>query len=255
MEIVLVEDEANLRAALRYAFEREGWTTVDFADGENAWRYLAGVAGAAGDGSERVVVADITMPRMDGLELCRRLRGIDTTLPWLFLSSRDEEFDRILGLEIGADDYLCKPFSVRELVARIRVLHRRAWRTTAGRRGASGGQALVVDGPVSLGLVLDTEAWRAWWQGRELVLTVSEFRILASLAAVPGVVKTRSQLQQAAFPEDQYVNERSVDCHIKRLRRKLAGSGGPAGRHEQERHADAEGPIATVYGLGYRFQP
>ncbi len=241
MEIVLAEDEPNLRTTLRYAFSRENWQVRDFADGMAAWEYLSL---AAPEPAGRVVVADITMPRMDGLELCRRVRSIDATVPWLFLSSRDEEFDRVLGLEIGADDYLCKPFSLRELLARIKVLHRRA-NPVAPRIPALVGEPLpLAHASLQHGnLVMDQEAWRAWWAGQEIILTVSEFRILASLAAQPGVVKTREQLQLAAYPEDHYINDRSVDCHIKRLRRKL--SGGP----------EAEQTIATVYGLGYRFRP
>jgi DNA-binding response OmpR family regulator len=243
MEIILVEDETNLRAALCYAFGKEGWSCRDFPDGQAAWDFLSGVAGGA-DGVERVVVADVTMPRMDGLELCRRLRELDARLPWLFLSSRDEEADRIAGLETGADDYLCKPFSVLELLTRLRVLHRRAYATA----GAPGRTGVAAPGDAA-GLALDAEGWRAWLDGRELALTVSEFRILACLAALPGTVKTRAQLQQAAYPDDLYLNERSVDCHIKRLRRKLAAVAG-AGPGK-----DADGAIETVYGLGYRYRP
>ena len=133
MEIVLAEDEANLRSALCHAFGREAWTVRDFPDGLAAWEYLESGPGAG----ERLLVLDIMMPRMDGLELCRRMRQIDSQLPILFLSSRDEEFDRVLGLELGADDYLCKPFSVRELVTRIKVLHRRAY----GRRDSAPGES------------------------------------------------------------------------------------------------------------------
>ncbi len=251
MEVVLAEDEENLRSTLAWAFERESWSVRCFEDGLAAWEFL----GAAPPHPEgRVLVLDIVMPRMDGLELCRKIREAGMDLPLLFLSSRDEEMDRVLGLESGADDYLCKPFSVRELLARIRILDARARGraqraaatavlAAAGAEASAPGEAPATAAIRSGGLALDPEGFRAWWKGRELSLTVSELRILACLAAAPGSVRTRERLQKAAYPEDSYVNERSVDCHIKRIRRKLAAVD-PA----------FEG-LETVYGAGYRFVP
>ncbi len=238
MEVILAEDEENLRGTLAWAFRRESWSVREFADGLAAWEFLSSsLPGPEG----RVLVLDIVMPRMDGLELCRRLRGAGLGTPLLFLSSRDEEMDRVLGLESGADDYLCKPFSVRELLARIRILNARAsgGAPPGGSGAASGKDRLIRAG----GLEIDPEGFRAWWKGRELSLTVSELRILACLAEAPGSVRGRERLQLAAYPEDNYVNERSVDCHIKRIRRKLeAADPGFAG-------------LETVYGAGYRFAP
>ncbi|HOX33636.1 MAG TPA: response regulator transcription factor [Spirochaetales bacterium] len=239
MEVLLAEDEANLRGTLAWAFRRESWSVRDFEDGLAAWEYLQKAPPSA---EGRVLVLDIVMPRMDGLELCRLVREAGLELPLLFLSSRDEEMDRVLGLESGADDYLCKPFSVRELLARIRILHARA-------SGRAPGRPAQVPRPESAealragSLVLDTEGFRAWWKGRELGLTVSELRILACLASAPGAVRTRERLQKAAYPEDNYVNERSVDCHIKRIRRKLSAL-----------DPGFEG-LETVYGAGYRLCP
>ena len=139
------------------------------------------------------------MPRLDGLELCRRLRGASEELPIIFLTSRDEEFDRVLGLELGADDYLCKPFSMRELVARVRVLFRRA----ALRRRARSRRARASCAPARCGL--DLERYEARWRERPVPLTVTEFRLLHALARHPGHVKTREQLLAEAYPEDAFV--------------------------------------------------
>jgi DNA-binding response OmpR family regulator len=171
---------------------------------------------------------------MDGLELCRRLRGLSEAMPILFLTSKDEEFDRVLGLELGADDYLCKPFSMRELVARIKVLFRRL--ALAGPT-APAAQVLALGA-----LELDLDRYQARWDGGALPLTVTEFLILHSLARRPGHVKTRRQLIEDGYPHDTYVSERTIDSHIKRLRKKLVAA------------APASDPIETVYGLGYRWR-
>jgi DNA-binding response OmpR family regulator len=179
-------------------------------------------------------VLDILMPRMDGLELCRRLRGVSEAMPILFLTSKDEEFDRVLGLELGADDYLCKPFSLRELVARVKVLFRRL--ALAGR-AAPDAQVLALGA-----LELDLDRYQARWDGGALPLTVTEFLILHALARRPGHVKTRRQLIEDGYPHDTYVSERTIDSHIKRLRKKLVAA------------APEFDPIETVYGLGYRWR-
>jgi len=234
--IAVVDDEAHLRETLSVALRKEGWRVQSFPDGREAWdaftRCLPDLA-----------VLDILMPRMDGLELCRRIRAVSASVPVLFLTSKDEEFDRVLGLELGADDYLCKPFSLRELTARIRVLFRRtAW---------DGGE-IPPDGPAAGddpsetvqagGLTLDGARFRAEWNGTAVKLTVTEFRILRCLARRPGVVKDRDALLAEAFPQDAYMGDRSVDCHIKRIRRKLGGA-----------DSGFDG-IETVYGLGYRWR-
>jgi two-component system response regulator ChvI len=199
-----------------------------FRDGEQAWQ-------AFERSLPDLIVLDILLPRLDGLELCRRIRSRSQRVPLIFLTSKDEEFDRVLGLELGADDYLCKPFSMRELAARIKVLFR--------RQALSGQAPEAAEHLRCGGLELDGGRHEARWKGRPLSLTVTEFRLLSALASRPGYVRSREQLLQASFPNDQYMSERTVDTHIKRLRRKLiAADPGFAW-------------IQTVHGLGYRYTP
>ncbi len=226
--VAVVDDEANIRETVGFALRKEGFPVETFADGLEAWtafdRQLPGLA-----------VLDILMPRLDGLELCRRLRKRSETLPILFLSSRDEELDRVLGLELGADDYLCKPFSMRELVARVRVLFRRATLLAT--------PAEPSDPTITLGaLSLDPQRYLARLGGKPVALTVTEFLMLQALVRNPGHVKTRSQLMEQGYAHDAYVSDRTIDSHIKRLRRKLA---------EIDPAFDG---VETVYGLGYRFR-
>jgi two-component system response regulator ChvI len=171
---------------------------------------------------------------MDGLELCRRLRASSERLPIIFLTSRDEEFDRVLGLELGADDYLCKPFSMRELLARVKVLFRRL---TLARHTADDAEELLRIGA----LELDLRRYTARWKEFTVPLTVTEFLILHALARRPGHVKTRDQLMTEGYPHDTFVSDRTIDSHIKRIRKKFAAV-------DQEFDA-----IETVYGLGYRY--
>ena len=238
--IAIVDDEERLCRTLAQAFQREGFRTCTYADGLAAW--TAFEQGGLPD----LAILDITMPRLDGLELCRRIRGRSETLPVIFLTARDDEFDRVLGLSIGADDYLCKPFSLRELVARVRVLFRRAALTARGGESRAGepraGEPRGEE-PVGCGdLLLDPPRLAASWRGVPVRLTVTEFRILASLARDPGVVRTREQLLAAAFPLDAAMSDRTVDTHVKRIRRKL---------EEADAGFDA---IEAVYGLGYRLK-
>lgn len=232
--IALVDDEQNIRDTVGFALRREGWLVDAHADGATAWEAISATAGKPGAGFPDLAVLDVLMPRMDGLELCRRLRGLSETMPILFLTSKDEEFDRVLGLELGADDYLCKPFSMRELVARVKVLFRRL--ALAGR-SAPEAQVLALGA-----LELDLDRYQARWDGGALPLTVTEFLILHSLARRPGHVKTRRQLIEDGYPHDTYVSERTIDSHIKRLRKKLVAA------------APTSDPIETVYGLGYRWR-
>ena len=227
--IALVEDEQNIREAVAYALKKEGYRVIAFRDGAQAWQ-------AFQRSLPDLIVLDILLPRLDGLELCRRIRSRSQRVPLIFLTSKDEEFDRVLGLELGADDYLCKPFSMRELAARIKVLFRRqALATPAGREEEAA--ELLRCGS----LELDGGRHEARWKGRPLSLTVTEFRLLSALAGRPGYVRSREQLLQASFPHDQYMSERTVDTHIKRLRHKLAAA-----------DPDFTG-IQTVHGLGYRY--
>jgi two-component system, OmpR family, response regulator ChvI len=230
--IVVVDDEENLRETVELALSREGYRVDTYADGLAAWESLQE---APSSRLPDVAVLDILMPRMDGLELCRRLRSLSETLPILFLTSKDDEFDRVLGLELGADDYLGKPFSMRELIARVKVLFRRL----ALLRGAvhEEAEAILRSGD----LTLDLNRYQARWSDRTIPLTVTEFLILHALARHPGHVKTRQQLIDEGYPHDTYVSDRTIDSHIKRLRKKLSEV------------ADDASPIETVYGLGYRW--
>jgi two-component system response regulator ChvI len=228
--VALVDDEESLRESVRFALEKQGYAVESYADGAEAWQSLS--KGPL----PGVVVLDILMPRMDGLELCRKLRGLSETLPIIFLTSKDDELDRVLGLELGADDYLCKPFSVRELLARVKVLFRRA-SLLREQATAEPGQKLRIDD-----LELDLEGYTARWDGREIPLTVTEFLILRALAKRPGQVKTRRQLMEEGYPHDAFVSERTIDSHIKRIRRKF------------EDVDPAFGRLETVHGLGYRYR-
>ncbi len=250
-----------MRETLGQAVRGEGFSARLFADGLSAWREFE-------TSMPDLAILDIVMPRMDGLELCRRIRSVSADTPVLFLTSRDEEFDRVLGLELGADDYLCKPFSLRELMARVRVLLRRAGlsngeRDPAAAPGASGETPAVQrDGVPSQGapavsgetaaalgeslaagaLFMDAERFAVTWKGSPLRLTVTEFRILSALGRQPGYVRSREELLTAAFPQDAYMSDRTVDCHIKRIRKKLL-----------DVDSGFDG-IETIYGLGYRWR-
>ncbi len=224
--VAFVDDEESLRTTVSLALRRDGFRVETFADGLSA---LTKFERALPD----LAILDVVMPRLDGLELCRRLRARSEHLPILILSSKDEELDRVLGLELGADDYLCKPFALRELIARVKALLRRA----RLRQEPPGAEEQIIE---SGALRLDLRRFEARWESHALPLTLTEFNLLEALARRPGVVKSRAQLLAEAYPNDVHVEERTIDTHIKRLRRKLADAGGD--------------PIDTVHGLGYRFQ-
>lgn len=228
--VAVVEDEPTIRESIGVALRREGHRVQMHGDGAAAW--------AAFDSAlPTLVVLDIGLPLMDGLEVCRRLRARSDALPIIFVTSREEEFDRVLGLEIGADDYLCKPFSMRELMARVKVLLRRAG-LSRPRASTDDGEDMLVAGP----LVLDGLRLSATWHGRPVPLTVTEFLLLQSLATRPGVVRSRDQLMDAAYPDRVSVSDRTIDSHVKRIRRKVAAV---------DDHADL---IEAVYGAGYRLR-
>ena len=227
--IAVVDDELNIRETVGFALRHQGYRVECYADGLCAWE-------AFQQKLPDLVILDILMPRMDGLELCRRLKGLSEVLPIIFLTSRDEEFDRVLGLELGADDYLCKPFSMRELVARVKVLFRRM--ALSREPGLAAKEDILKAGALSL----DMNLYEARWRESPVGLTVTEFRILNALVRYPGHVKSRAQLLEEGYPHDTYVSERSIDSHIKRLRQKLVGVD-PDFNH-----------IETVHGLGYRYR-
>ncbi len=227
--IAVVDDEANIRETVAFALRREGYEVETYADGMEAWN-------AFEEKLPDLAILDILMPRTDGLELCRKVRRVSDSVPIIFLTSRDEEVDRILGLELGADDYLCKPFSMRELVARVRVLFRRA-----ARRASTSSEDETI---VSVGsLELDPQRFMVRWKGHSIELTVTEFLMLQALVRHPGHVKTRRQLTREGYPHDNYVSERTIDSHVKRVRKKFEAVDPQFDR------------IDTVYGMGYRYQP
>ncbi len=230
--IALVDDDRNILTSVSIALQAEGFVTRLYSDGDAALRSLL-------DNPPDLIVLDIKMPRMDGLELLRRLRERVTT-PVIFLTSKDDELDEALGLAMGADDYIAKPFSQRLLIARIRAILRRA--ELAQPTGADGTPATPAEEAIRRGsLSMDPARHRVSWGGAVVTLTVTEFLILETLAQRPGVVKTRNQLMDTAYHDDIYVDDRTIDSHIKRLRRKF-------------RQVDPEfDAIETLYGAGYRF--
>lgn len=227
--IALVDDDRNILASLSIALQSEGFATRLYSDGESALK-------AFRDNPPDLAVCDIKMPRMDGIELVRRLRET-SALPIIFLTSKTDEADEALGLEIGADDYIAKPFSQALLIARIRAILRRAEMMRRDLQPGSEEPEPMVRGA----LAMDNARHTVRWQGLPVNLTVTEFLILEALASRPGVVKNRNQLMDAAYQDDIYVDDRTIDSHIKRLRRKF---------REVDPGFNA---IDTLYGAGYRF--
>jgi len=228
--IALVDDDRNILTSLSVALQSEGFITRLYSDGEAALKALT-------ENPPDLAVLDIKMPRMDGMELLRRLRE-RCDFPVIFLTSKDEELDEALGLAMGADDYIAKPFSQRLLLARIRaVLRRTEMRARPVEQTGGPAAAEIVRGR----LRMDPARHRVAWDGREVTLTVTEFMILEALAQRPGVVKSRNQLMDVAYQDDIYVDDRTIDSHIKRMRRKF-------------REVDGDfKAIETLYGVGYRF--
>jgi two-component system, OmpR family, response regulator ChvI len=228
--IALIDDDRNILASVSIALQAEGFSTRLYTDGESALKALI-------ENPPDLAVSDIKMPRLDGMEMLRRLRE-KSMLPVIFLTSKDDELDEALGLEAGADDYISKPFSQTLLIARIRALLRRVELGNGiDPEGETGAAEPLVRGRLSL----DPERHRVLWDGKNVTLTVTEFMILETLAARPDVVKSRSQLMDIAYQDDVYVDDRTIDSHIKRIRRKF-------------RAVDPEfDAIATLYGAGYRF--
>lgn len=232
LQIALVDDDRNILTTVSIALQAEGFATRLYSDGETALKALL-------DNPPDLAVFDIKMPKMDGMELLRRLRA-QSPLPVIFLTSKDDESDEEAGLQLGADDYIAKPFSLRLLVARIRAILRRA-------------EPLVPGGPLSATpepapanlvrgrLFMDPARHQVMWDGKAVSLTVTEFLILEALAIRPGVIKSRNQLMDAAYPDDVFVDDRTVDSHIKRMRRKF---------RLVDHTFDA---IDTLYGAGYSF--
>jgi two-component system response regulator ChvI len=229
--VALVDDDRNILTSVTMALEAEGFTVRTYTDGAEA---LRGLTAQPPD----LAVLDIKMPRMDGMELLTRLRK-QTQLPVIFLTSKDEEVDEVLGLRMGADDYIRKPFSQRLLIERIRALLRRKELAQA----TASGVPTTAEPPITRGeLVLDPSRHVCTWKGNEVNLTVTEFLLLKALALRPGLVKSRDNLMDAAYGEHVYVDDRTIDSHVKRLRKKFKTLDNDFAH------------IETLYGLGYRYR-
>ena len=224
--IALVDDDQNILTSVALALESEGFDVDSYSDSEAA---LVGITRHKVD----LAVLDIKMPRMDGIELLQKLRK-QTQLPVIFLTSKDDELDEALGLGMGADDYITKPFSQRLLLARIRAVLRRASDNVITTTGPN----IIRQGH----LLMDPDRHLCSWRDTEIKLTVTEFLILHALAARPGMVKNRDQLMDAAYGESIFLDDRTIDSHIKRLRRKM-------------RAYDPDfDQIETLYGIGYKYK-
>jgi two-component system response regulator ChvI len=229
--IALVDDDRNILTSVSIALQAEGFITRVYTDAASALKAFT-------DNMPDLGVFDIKMPQMDGMELLRRLREF-SAMPVIFLTSKDDELDEALGLAMGADDYISKPFSQRLLLARIKaILRRQDLARSEAAPNAQEEQELIVRGRLSM----DPARHKVVWGGKDVTLTVTEFLILQALAQRPGVVKNRNQLLDAAYQEDVYVDDRTIDSHIKRIRRKF-------------RAVDPDfDAIETLYGVGYRFE-
>ena len=227
--VALVDDDRNILTSLRIVLETEGYLVRTYNDGASG---LEGITNEPPD----LAILDIKMPRMDGMELLRRLRQ-ESELPVIFLTSKDEEIDELFGLKMGADDYIKKPFSQRLLLERVKAIMRRS--------AARAIEPVQKDASNILErglLVMDEERHTCTWDNKPVTLTVTEFLILQSLAQRPGVVKSRDALMDAAYDDQVYVDDRTIDSHIKRLRKKFKVVD------------DNFDVIETLYGVGYRFK-
>ena len=225
--IALVDDDRNILTSVTMTLEAEGFAVRTYSDGAEA---LRGLTAQPVD----LAVLDIKMPRMDGMELLEKLRK-SSALPVIFLTSKDDEVDELMGLRMGADDYIKKPFSQRLLIERIRTILRRE--ESRGAPGVANEQAML-RGP----LMMDPTRHLCTWDGKQVELTVTEFMLLKALAQRPGHVKSRDQLMDAAYGENIYVDDRTIDSHIKRLRKKFKAVIGEFNH------------IETLYGVGYRYK-
>ena len=232
-KITLVDDDENIVTSVSLALESHGHTVKAYYDG------AAGLAALENDPPD-LAILDVKMPRLDGMEVLRRLRRT-SDLPVIILTSKDEEIDEILGFNLGADDYMHKPFSQRLLIERVKAVLRRAG--IEGEEPQAGGAGADATRAIKRGkLTLDPARHDCLWEGRPVKLTVTEFLLLQSLAQRPGFVKSRDNLMDAAYDDQVYVDDRTIDSHIKRMRKKF---------RDVEPEFDA---IETLYGVGYRYR-
>lgn len=225
--LAIVDDDENIVESLRMFFEKEGYQVRTYHDGETALKALTEIP-------PDIAILDVKMPRMDGMELLRRLRQT-SDLPTIFLTSKDEEIDEVIGFNIGADDFVRKPCSNRLLAERVKAVLRRAGRSSDTTEKDD--KKILMRGR----LTLDPNRHNCLWDGKPVHLTVTEFLMLHSLAERPGYVKSRNQLMDTAYEDDIYVDERTIDSHIKRLRKKFRAV---------DETFDA---VETLYGVGYRY--
>lgn len=237
--VLIADDDPDIREVVSFALEEAGFEVFEAADGRETLEVVAR------EGPD-LVILDIMMPEIDGTDVCRKLRA-DSDVPIVFLSSRDDEVDRVVGLEIGGDDYVTKPFSPRELVARVKAILRRRSDLVAGGDesgeervegdGEGGGEPEVLEhGP----LRLDLDRYKAFWRDREVPLTKTEFGVLETMLSYPGKVYSRDELMEGAYGGGRVVSDRTIDSHVRGIREKF-----------EEHGAD---PIETVRGLGYRIR-
>lgn len=225
--ILVVDDDPHIRDVVCFALKKDGFTAIEAQNGDAALRQFQMQP-------PELVILDIVMPELDGTAVCKALRRI-STVPIIFLSSRDDEVDRILGLELGGDDYVTKPFSPRELVARVRAILRRGKAEPSSQLSAT---------PTALQhgrLRLDESRYSAWWDQQEIALTLTEFGILRTLLTHPGKVFAREHLMDGSYQDYRVVSDRTIDSHVRRVRAKFKAVG-----------AD---PIETLHGIGYRLGP
>lgn len=230
--VLIADDDPHIREVVRFALEKAGFDTAEATDGLEALDKVDEI-------DPDLVVLDIMMPEMDGTDVCRTLRS-DSSVPIVFLSSKDDEIDRVVGLELGGDDYVTKPFSPRELVARVKAVLRRSSDQSNGSSGAD------ADAPDREGrliehgkLRLDLDRYKAFWEDSEVDLTKTEFGVLQTLMGFPGKVFSRNELMDGAYDHGTVVSDRTIDSHVRRVRRKFEEVG--------------QNPIETVHGLGYKL--
>ncbi len=229
--IALVDDDKNITTSVSMALEGEGFSVIIFHDGEAGYKGIT-------DHNPDIAVLDIKMPRMDGIELIQKLRQDNNSLPVIFLTSKDDEIDEVIGLRMGADDYITKPFSQRLLIERIKTLLRRKSFSVANNGVDDDNESLIKRGP----LVLDEDRHVCTWNDKNVVLTVTEYLLIKSLADRPGHVKSRDNLIDVAYGQNTYVDDRMIDSHIKRIRKKF-------------KDIDPNfNQIETIYGVGYKYE-
>tara|TARA_B100001741_G_scaffold54162_1_gene42017 strand:+ start:13 stop:705 length:693 start_codon:yes stop_codon:yes gene_type:complete len=227
VKICLIDDDQNILASLSLALKSEKFEVETYSDG------IAGLE-ALKDNNFDIAILDIKMPRLDGLEVLQKLRN-SSDIPVIFLTSKDDEIDQLLGLKMGADDYITKPFSQKLLIERVKVILKRT--SSSSKENEVNSDSLIERG----NLLLNMDRHECHWKGERIKLTVTEFLLLESLVNRPGYVKNRDQLMSAAYSDDLYVDDRTIDSHIKRIRRKFKA-------------IDKDfNSIETLYGVGYRF--